>query len=317
MAKDLFYPGSILSLHRKAADKLIASGNGDAALLYLCFLTGKDGSALRWDPDRLDKAHQTLLELGLADPEQPAVTPPPEKMEDVTPPTYSTQDVLKALKEDNPFAGLVPEVEKLLGRTLLTEDVKILLYLTRYLGLPPEVVLMLVNFCVTRSKERYGPGRNPTMKQIRTEGHKWYKAGALTLKSADAYILRQVRMNSRGRQLLALLDLPDRPPTQKESEYLDEWIGMGFDDQVIREAYERTAFQVGKLQWSYLNGILRSWHSQGLHTLSEVQAAEQRRRPGSPQAGQTSASAPVDAGAIDRMLEEARLANQTITPKEG
>lgn len=42
MAKDLLFPGNILSLHRKAAEKLMKEGNGDAALLYLCLAAGRD-----------------------------------------------------------------------------------------------------------------------------------------------------------------------------------------------------------------------------------------------------------------------------------
>ena len=53
--KGLFYPGSILSLHRKAARRLVASGNGDAALLYLCLLEGRDAAALKWDSQRLEQ----------------------------------------------------------------------------------------------------------------------------------------------------------------------------------------------------------------------------------------------------------------------
>ena len=84
MAKDFFFPGSILSLHRKAAEALLAAGSGDAALLYLAFLTGKDGNTLHWDRDRLEKAHGLLLELGLADPQKPPAEPPPQKLEDAS-----------------------------------------------------------------------------------------------------------------------------------------------------------------------------------------------------------------------------------------
>ena len=40
MAGKLLYPGSILSLSADTADRLMASGNGDAALLYLFLLLG-------------------------------------------------------------------------------------------------------------------------------------------------------------------------------------------------------------------------------------------------------------------------------------
>ena len=38
MPADLFFPGNILSVHRKAVDRLLAERNADAALLYLCLL---------------------------------------------------------------------------------------------------------------------------------------------------------------------------------------------------------------------------------------------------------------------------------------
>ena len=72
MAKDLFFPGTILGIHKKAVDKLLAAGSGDAALLYLALLAGKDGGALAWDRPRLEAAHRALLELGLAG--EPAVS---------------------------------------------------------------------------------------------------------------------------------------------------------------------------------------------------------------------------------------------------
>jgi DNA replication protein DnaD len=75
-------------------------------------------------------------------------------------------------------------------------------------------------------------------------------------------------------------------------------------DKVIREAYERAVFQKGSLDWPYMNGILRSWHMQGLHTLEEVRAAEQRRRQAPAEAGRTRTAAPVDSSDLDRLWAE-------------
>ena len=65
MAKDLLLPGSILSLHRSAVEKLLKAGNGDAALLYLCLTAGQNSGALPWGPDQVEAAQNTLLRLGL------------------------------------------------------------------------------------------------------------------------------------------------------------------------------------------------------------------------------------------------------------
>lgn len=304
MAKDFFYPGSLLGIHRKAAEKLLSAGNPDAALLYLAFLTGKDGSVLGWDRERLDKAHALLLELGLADPRRPAVEPPPPKLEDASLPVYSNQDVQKVMEENVTFSRLVHEVEQLLGKGLVTQDVKDLLYLTDYLGLPAEVVFLLTRHCVSSRR----PGSRVTLRQLKQEGLRWQQAGAVTLEEADAYLARQALRQDRHRVLLGLLDRPGRAPIKQEASYLDQWIEWGFDDEVIRDAYERTVFQVGDLRWSYLNGILRSWHEQGLHTAQEVQAAEARHRKSSPAPSRERSAPPqrprVDQGDLDWLLSE-------------
>lgn len=79
MAKDLLLPGSILSLHRSAVEKLLKAGNGDAALLYLCLTAGQNSGALPWGPDQVEAAQNTLLRLGLISSDTPVQPPRPEK----------------------------------------------------------------------------------------------------------------------------------------------------------------------------------------------------------------------------------------------
>ena len=64
---------------------------------------------------------------------------------------------------------LVPQTEEKLGKRLKTADLQILAGLYDDLGLPADVIYLLVCHCVTRSEERYGPGRRPTLRQIEKE----------------------------------------------------------------------------------------------------------------------------------------------------
>ena len=75
MAKDLLLPGSILSLHRSAVEKLLKAGNGDAALLYLYLLGHGNAAGLNWPRERLQGALDLLSAQGMAGAE--AAPPPP------------------------------------------------------------------------------------------------------------------------------------------------------------------------------------------------------------------------------------------------
>ena len=56
------------------------------------------------------------------------------------------------------------------------------------MGLPADVIFLLVSFCAERTAQQYGPGRRPTLRQIEREGYAWARLGLMTQESAAAYI---------------------------------------------------------------------------------------------------------------------------------
>lgn len=317
MAEALLKPGSIIALHRRALEKLMKAGSGDAALLYLCLSAGQTSAALPWGPEQVERAKNTLIQLGLISSDTPVLPPQPVKLEDDRPPDYTTQDIALALENGSGFKALVPAVEQLLGKMLSPADLKILYTLFDFLALPPEVILTLTGWCVEQAKSK-GPGRKPTLTQIRREAYKWQRAGIDTLEAADAHLQRLSRLNRRGTEIIRLLFQESRAPVDREAEYLEPWIQKGFSDELLLLARDRTIFQLQGFKWSYMNSILNSWHKDGLTTVEQVEAAEQNRRPNfsrtrpAPVGGQN----PVSSADMDRMFQELQQAAPPEPQKE-
>jgi DnaD/phage-associated family protein len=116
------------------------------------------------------------------------------------------------------------------------------------------------------------------MSLIKKTAYAWRRMGVDTAEAAEEYLKKQTRLQARERELLPLLDITGRPPVAKEREYLDAWVEMGFPNDAIRLAYERTVLKKQTLNWPYMNSILKSWHNKGLHTLAEIQAGDSDRR---------------------------------------
>ena len=119
-------PNSILSLSGRAADKLLALGDPDAALVYLHILRHNAPPALNWDGPRLQAALDKLAAQKLIAPAQAAPAAPAPEQE-VPVPEYSLSDVTAALSGSSPFSALADEVERRLGKKLSTPDLKALL----------------------------------------------------------------------------------------------------------------------------------------------------------------------------------------------
>ena len=271
----LLLPNRILSLPAEAADRLLQTGSGDAALLYLGLL--RHGAiqaarrALGWTDRRTADAFRTLCELALAEGSVEAVAAPEERD---APPTYRRADLLASLEGDETFRCLYQEMEKALGKPLSDTDLQALYTIYDYLALPAEVIFLLTKWCTSQCERKYGPGHLPRMPMVKKEAFRWKRQGVDTLAAAEEHLARLEGLQGREDQLMPLLGLGSRAPVERERQYMAGWVDMGFDNDTIRLAYEKTVFQKGSLNWAYLNSILKSWHAAGLHTVDEVKAGD-------------------------------------------
>ena len=267
-------------LPAQQADRLIGRGDGDAALLYLCLLRADRGVTaqelqrrLKWSQLRLHAAETALQELGLID--RPPEQKPPEPAQER--PVYTADDLTDLLTGDAGFRMLVPQTEEKLGKRLKTADLQILAGLYDDLGLPADVIYLLVCHCVTRSEERYGPGRRPTLRQIEKEGYHWAQRGLFDQESASRYLRDWNVRRSAMSRYMQVLGLGDRRPVESEERYIADWMDKGFPPETVALAYDKTVFYKKELNWRYLNGILRRWHENGWHTEEEVRQSDSRK----------------------------------------
>ena len=273
-----FLPGQVLAMTAQTADRLLKLDSGDAALLYLHLLRRDSLAGLKWPEDRLQGALDQLRAQGLAPSEPlPAAEPP---VQEPPPPEYTTEDVAQALADQgSPFSALVSAVERRLGKRLSAADLKSLYTLAAHLALPAEVILMLVNWCAEETERKYGPGRKPFFSQIRKAGFSWARRGIDTIERAEEHIAKLTRLRGREAEVLRLLDISPRPLVQRERDYIAAWDEMGFADEAIRMAYERTVLKKQSMDWGYMNGILRRWHEKGLHTAAAIRTGDRDPRP--------------------------------------
>lgn len=267
-------------LPAQQADRLIGRGDGDAALLYLCLLRADRGVTaqelqrrLKWCQLRLHAAETALQELGLID--RPPEQKPPEPAQER--PVYTADDLTDLLTGDAGFRMLVPQTEEKLGKRLKTADLQILAGLYDDLGLPADVIYLLVCHCVARSEERYGPGRRPTLRQIEKEGYHWAQRGLFDQESASRYLRDWNVRRSAMSRYMQVLGLGDRRPVESEERYITDWMDKGFPPETVALAYDKTVFYKKELNWRYLNGILRRWHENGWHTEEEVRQSDSRK----------------------------------------
>ena len=285
-----------LKLTQTDLKKLLGAASPDAALLHLYLACGNRlenaEAELSLSASRVSCATATLRQLGLLADDRPSHIAPGER------PSYSETDVLEAMDTDNSFRSLYGEVQRLLGRTLNTEELKILLGFVRYLGFSADVISVLICYCKDRARQK-GSLRNPSLCTIEKEAYAWAERGIETVEDASAFIQAQNVRNSRLSRLMSLLQIRGRNLTAAEERYAQSWLDMGMEEEVLAMAYERTCLNTGGLNWAYMNKILQRWNQQGLRTAEEVRGGDRKLPKGA--SGQLGSA---ELEAIQRVLQE-------------
>ena len=228
-------------LSASQVDALVRGGSGDAALLYL-LLQRLDGpvtaetlaARLNWSQLRLSAAETALQDMGFLRRSQQPPAPSEEHR------VYSGAELADLLEADSGFRMLVSQTEEKLGKKLKTADLQILAGLYDDLGLPVDVIYLLVCHCVERAQRRFGEGRRPTLRQIEREGYAWARMGVDTQKAAVEYLKKYTERQGAIPQYMRVLGLGDRLPVASEEKYLNAWQEMGFPPETVALAYDKT-----------------------------------------------------------------------------
>jgi DnaD/phage-associated family protein len=278
--------------------RLLGAANPDAALLYIYLKSENSIESASRDlglsQARITCAAAVLRQLGLWSDEKPRNVLAGER------PAYSERDVLSAMDTDMDFRSLYGEIQRQLGRSLNTEELKIILGFTRYLGLSPEVISVLVSYCRDRARQK-GSSRNPSLRTIEKEAYAWAERGIDSVEEAAAFIQSQNVRSSRLGRLMHILQIRGRNLTAAEERYATSWLDMGFEESAITEAYERTCLNTGGMNWAYMNKILQRWHESGLHTAEAVKNGNLKN----PSQGKQRQLDEDEIAAIQRMMQEA------------
>jgi DnaD/phage-associated family protein len=194
-----------------------------------------------------------------APPQQnPAPAKPAAQVQSSSRPHLMPGEIAERIKKNRALAEMFRTAEQFARRTLNHTEQESLIWMHEYLGLPPDVILMLAYYCAQTDcfSVRY-------MEKIAVE---WQERGITTHQLAQADITRRAEARSYTGKIMTLFQM-DRRPTAKQQEYIDGWQNSGFSLDLIEVAYEKTRDKKGdKLSFSYLNGILRKWEASGIRT---------------------------------------------------
>ena len=288
----------IFALPTQAADKYIneASQNDFKVLLYVFRHSGEKletasvCSALAIDEKQFENSLEFWQQRGIFDcsaqkkAEKPAVRMSEkseprreqQKTREMTaarkiidaPMQYGQEDIAKKSQTNPEIKFLLETVPSQLGRLISPAECSTLVYLYEGAGLPADVIIMIVGYCVSCGKGN--------IRYIEKMALGWAEDGIDNYERAENKIRELEKRRGFEGQIRSIMGINDRALSPTEKQHIARWCGWNMPVELVKLAYDICAARTGKLSFSYINSILNSWHEKGFTTVE--QAKNENRR---------------------------------------
>ncbi|MCT4597532.1 MAG: DnaD domain protein [Vallitalea sp.] len=180
-------------------------------------------------------------------------------------PQYEINEMTNFMSQPD-YKQLIYITQKYLGKMLTQQDINTLIGFNDWLGLPFEVIELLVEYCVSNNH------RN--MNYIEKVAINWADEGINTIPKAEHRI--QV-FNKSYFKIMKNLGIGDRNPTPKQIDYMNKWINdYNLSIEIITEACDRTIETINQPQFSYIDAILKNWNKNNVKTIKDINELDKK-----------------------------------------
>lgn len=170
----------------------------------------------------------------------------------------------KELASDSEFIWTSHVLENYLNRPLNPAEVQLISYLYGTLGFSSDLLLYLYEYCISLGKTNPNYIQAVALSWDEKQVHTPEDAKSASSGYNSTYIAVS-KAFALGRTLASI-----------EKEYVDRWKNeWNMDLSVILEACNRTMLKISKADFKYAEGILDNWHKAAIHTMQEVEKADE------------------------------------------
>lgn len=184
----------------------------------------------------------------------------------------NSSDNVNLLKElsNTSTKDMLQEVEKLIGRPLSSKEMEMYISWQRDFNFSLEIILLVIQYCVSKGKidSRY----------IEKVAMAWNDSNIRTVDDAQSYIKKHEDKWTKYKKILNYLGLKDAELMKPQEQMLDKWINIySFSLEMILRACDICAERLNRPEFKYIDGILTSWHKDGIKTLEELALKDNKR----------------------------------------
>lgn len=157
-------------------------------------------------------------------------------------------EIFKTAQKDPAFRKTIVAIESVYPNLLTQNDVASLYDIVVSQGISADLFLITAAHCFKMKKNRFN-----YIAKVLTET---YKKGYTTPETMELYYASLSEANEAVGRVKKILKIYGRDLSDKEREYVDAWLKSDKTEDDIKEAFEKTVLNTGKLSFPYMDKIL-------------------------------------------------------------
>ena len=182
---------------------------------------------------------------------------------------YSVSDMAKEIETNKSLSDMLMVAQEVMGKPFNNSDTNTLFWFYDGLGFSPEVILLLLEHCVSADK------RN--MAYVEKVAISWHERGITTIEDVERLENEQRENNNYIFTIKRLMGINDRSFTKIEENFLNEWKNIdNMNEEMVALAYEYCILQINKLSFPYMNKIIKRWKNDGIFTVEAAEADNEK-----------------------------------------
>lgn len=175
------------------------------------------------------------------------------------------QSVAEAISANAELSDMFMFAQEILGKTITEKDMQTIYWFYQDLKMPIEVILLLIEYCVSKGKNR--------ISYIEKVAVSWNEMGLNNVEAVNNYLKSEEKKTGFLYSVRRLMGIADRNLSQIEEQYLTKWHSeFLMSEEMIALAYEYCIIQTAKLSFPYMDKIITRWNNEGIRTVSEAEA---------------------------------------------
>lgn len=176
-----------------------------------------------------------------------------------------TQNIAEIISSNSELSDMFMLAQEILGKTITEKDMQTVYWFYQDLKMPIEVILLLIEYCVSKGKNR--------ISYIEKVAVSWNEMGLNNVEAVTNYLKSEEQKTGFLYSVRRIMGIADRNLSQIEEQYLTKWHNeFLMSEEMIALAYEYCIIQTAKLSFPYMDKIIMRWHTQGISTVPEAEA---------------------------------------------